>query len=309
MTQLGRSGNCEGVELASAASALSRRAFMRRAGGLVLGASLAQIPETLDARGLVGVAEAQTVTFVEDTFNGLLAFSTPGDDPYSRHQGVSAPRGGGVASGATRVLIASLDRYVHASVLGPYGGSVPASSGVAALLNDYALQASPLAPGPFPSQVARPRMGGEGGGVPAQRLRAAGEPARARSLPEPVRAAADGREGGCLPALGGGPGLGREHDARGLRRPPRLRDVPELVRAAVLRPARWAAVAPPGGLAQQPLRRPRRRPAGVQGLLPGTPQGAGLDGARRDRHRGGRRRAGGRQGARRTRARRARPRG
>jgi len=131
---------------------------MRRAGGLVLGASLAQIPETLDARGLVGVAEAQTVTLVEDTFNGLLAFSTPGDDPYSRHQGVSAPRGGGVASGATRVLIASLDRYVHASVLGPYGGSVPASSGVAALLNDYALQASPLAPGPFPSQFARLRM-------------------------------------------------------------------------------------------------------------------------------------------------------
>src|SRR3954466_15554456 len=111
MTRLGRPGNWEGAELASAPSALSRRAFMRRAGGLVLGASLAQIPETLDARGLGGVAEAQTVTFVEDTFNGLLAFSAPGDDPYSRHQGVSAPRGGGVASGAARGVVAGPGRY------------------------------------------------------------------------------------------------------------------------------------------------------------------------------------------------------
>src|SRR3954453_11827483 len=94
MTQWGRAGNCEGAELASAPSALSRRAFMRRAGGLVLGASLAQIPETLDARGLVGVAEAQTVTFVEDTFNGLLAFATPGD--------VLSPPGGLRAAGRRR---------------------------------------------------------------------------------------------------------------------------------------------------------------------------------------------------------------
>jgi hypothetical protein len=131
---------------------------MRRAGGLVLGAALADLPAVLGARRLVEAAEAQTANLVEDTFNGLLAFSSPGDDPYSRQQGVTAPRGGGVASGAARVLIASLDRYVHASVLGPYGGSVPASSGVAALLNDYAAQAGPLALGPFPSHFARLRM-------------------------------------------------------------------------------------------------------------------------------------------------------
>lgn len=137
---------------------LTRRVFVQRAGGLALGAALAQLPGALDGRGLVAVAEAQTASLVEDTFNGLLAFSTPGDDAYSRQQGVAVGRPGGVASGATPVLIASLDRYVHASVLGPYGASVPASSGVAALLNDYALQAAPLALGPFPSHFARLRM-------------------------------------------------------------------------------------------------------------------------------------------------------
>ena len=137
---------------------LSRRSFMQRAGGVALGAALAQLPWALDARGLLATAEAQSANLVEDTFNGLLAFSTPGSDAYSRHQGDSTARDGGVASGATRVLIANLDRYVHASTLGAYGASVPASSGVAALLNDYASQVNPLAAGPFPSHFARLRM-------------------------------------------------------------------------------------------------------------------------------------------------------
>lgn len=137
---------------------LTRRVFVQRAGGAVFGAALAGLPGALGERGLVGVAEAQSANLVEDTFNALLAFTTPGDDAYSRHQGVAAGRPGGVASGGSRVLMASLDRYVHASVLGPYGGTVPASGGVAALLNDYALQAGPLALGPFPSQLARLRM-------------------------------------------------------------------------------------------------------------------------------------------------------
>ncbi len=134
---------------------LSRRAFMERTGAVALGAALAQLPWALDVRGLLPVARAQTANLVEDTFNGLLAFTAPGSDEYSRHQGDSAQRDGGVASGANRVLIANLDRYVHASVLGAFGASVPASSGVAALLNHYAGQANPLATGPFPSHFAR----------------------------------------------------------------------------------------------------------------------------------------------------------
>jgi hypothetical protein len=137
---------------------LSRRAFMERAGAVALGAALAQLPGALDVRGLLPVAQAQSPSVVEDTFNGLVAFSTPGNDDYSRHQGESTARPGGVASGATRVLITNVDRYVRASVLGPFGVSVPASSGVAALINYYAEQANPLASGPFPSQFARLNM-------------------------------------------------------------------------------------------------------------------------------------------------------
>jgi hypothetical protein len=137
---------------------LSRRAFMERAGGVALGAALAQLPFALDARGLLPVARAQSANLVEDTFNALLAFTSPGNDEYSRHQGDATQRDGGVASGASRVLIANLDRYVHASVLGAFGESVPASSGVAALLNHYAAQANPLATGPFPSHFARLSM-------------------------------------------------------------------------------------------------------------------------------------------------------
>ena len=125
---------------------------------MALAAALAQLPVALDARGLLPVARAQSASLVEDTLNALVAFSTPGNDAYSLHQGDSAPRDGGVASGATHVLIANLDRYVHASVLGAFGAAVPASSGVAALLNHYAEQASPVAAGPFPSHFARLRM-------------------------------------------------------------------------------------------------------------------------------------------------------
>jgi hypothetical protein len=137
---------------------LSRRTFIERSTAVALGAALAQLPVALDARGLLPAAQAQSANLVEDTFNGLLAFSTPGNDAYSQHQGDSTGRDGGVASGAARILIANLDRYVRASTLGTFGASVPASSGVAALLNHYATETNPVAIGPFPSQFARLQM-------------------------------------------------------------------------------------------------------------------------------------------------------
>jgi hypothetical protein len=134
---------------------LSRRVLLERAGLAAAGAALAQLPWALDVKGLLAEASAQSSNLVEDTLNGLVAFVTPGSDDYSLHQGDWAPRAGGLAAGATPVLIANLDRYVRASALGTFGASVPASGGVAALLNDYATQADPLARGPFPSQFAR----------------------------------------------------------------------------------------------------------------------------------------------------------
>ncbi|HEX2232805.1 MAG TPA: hypothetical protein VHG69_05525 [Thermoleophilaceae bacterium] len=134
---------------------LSRRALMQRAGLATAGAALAQLPWALDAKGLLEEARAQSADLTEDTLNGLVAFVTPGDDPYSRQQGEATDRPGGIASGVTPVLIASLNRYVRASALGAFGGSVPAAAGVAALLNHYAVQASPVAIGPFVSHFAR----------------------------------------------------------------------------------------------------------------------------------------------------------
>ena len=136
---------------------LSRRGLIERAGLAAAGAALSQLPWALEVKGLVEDARAQTLNLTEDTLNALVAFVTPGDDAYSAHQGDAAARPGGIAAGATPVLIASLDRYVRASALGTFGASVPASAGVAALLNHYAVQANPVALGPFPTHFARLR--------------------------------------------------------------------------------------------------------------------------------------------------------
>ena len=44
-----------------------------------------------------------------DTFNGLLAFVLPGSDAWSLAQGVSTADPGGVDTGVTDVLIATID--------------------------------------------------------------------------------------------------------------------------------------------------------------------------------------------------------
>jgi hypothetical protein len=146
-----------GGERPSPSHGLSRRSLIERAGLAAAGAALAQLPWALEVKGLVEEARAQTANLTEDTLNGLVAFVTPGNDPYSAHQGDATDRPGGIGAGATPVLIANLDRYVRAAALGSFGASVPASGGVAALLNHYALQVNPVALGPFPTHFARLR--------------------------------------------------------------------------------------------------------------------------------------------------------
>ena len=136
---------------------VSRRAFLQRAG--TFGAALATIDLTglLDAHGLLGTeaAKAQTVDLTADTLSGLVAFVAPGDDPYSVAQGERAHGPGGIAAGAAGALAAGLDRYVPATTAGG-SASLPASGGVAMLLNQYAERVNPVATGGgFASPFAR----------------------------------------------------------------------------------------------------------------------------------------------------------
>jgi hypothetical protein len=134
---------------------LSRRTFMQRAG--LFGAALAtiDIAALLDAHGLLDEAHAQTADLTRDTLNGLVAFIMPGDDEYSVAQGEQADGPGGIAAGAVEALIHGLDHYVPVSSI-PGGNGVPASGGVAMLLNQYATRVNAAASGGgFASPFAR----------------------------------------------------------------------------------------------------------------------------------------------------------
>jgi hypothetical protein len=134
---------------------VSRRAFLQRAG--LFGAAFAgfDLAALLDKKGLLATAQAQSADLTVDTMSGLIAFVLPGNDPYSVAQGQKANGPGGIAAGGVQALIAGLDRYVPVTTLGG-NQSLPASGGVAALLNDYALRVNPVAAnGGFPSPFAR----------------------------------------------------------------------------------------------------------------------------------------------------------
>jgi hypothetical protein len=134
---------------------LSRRTFLAGAGATALAGLLGQLPSVLGERGLLGVAQAQSADVTEDTLSALIAFILPGDDEYSRAQGRPTTEPGGLAAGTLPVFIQNLDAFVPAAA-GPSTTTVPASGGVATLLNDFALQVDPGASsGPFLSPFAR----------------------------------------------------------------------------------------------------------------------------------------------------------
>ena len=137
------------------AGGVSRRAFLQRAG--LFGAAFAgfDLVALLDKKGLLATAQAQSADLTVDTLSGLVAFVVPGNDAYSVAQGEKANGPGGIAAGGVEALIAGLDRYVPVTTLGG-DQSLPASGGVATLLNDYALRVNPVAAGgAFPSSFAR----------------------------------------------------------------------------------------------------------------------------------------------------------
>ena len=133
---------------------ISRRSLLARGALAGLAATLAQIPGLLGERGLIGTALAQSGSLVEETLQGMIAFLAPGNDAYSKQQGQSTTRPGGVASNNVQAFISDLDHFVPASIFASQGLTVPASSGVAMLLNLYASQVNPAATGPFSSPFA-----------------------------------------------------------------------------------------------------------------------------------------------------------
>jgi hypothetical protein len=125
----------------------SRRAFIGSALCAGATAALLQAQPFLKARGWLDTAQAATADLAQDTFNGLLAFVLPGSDGYSIAQGVSTPDPGGVDTGATDILIATIDEST------PF---VPSFSvQLATILNGLALAVNPNPAGTFVSPFAR----------------------------------------------------------------------------------------------------------------------------------------------------------
>ena len=96
-------------------SGISRRAFLERAGLTGAAAILAQIPGFLAKQGWLEAALAAENDLTRDTLNGLVAFVVPGPDAYSKAQGQSSKRPGGIQAGTTPALIELLDRFVGTS--------------------------------------------------------------------------------------------------------------------------------------------------------------------------------------------------
>jgi len=117
---------------------------------------VAQLPGLLDARGLLATAAAQSADLTEDTLSGLVAFILPGSDPYSTAQGASFNGPGGIAAGTVPLLTYVLDHIVPVGTVIAGDTTLPASGGVATLLNAYATRVNPVAAGGgFPSPFSR----------------------------------------------------------------------------------------------------------------------------------------------------------
>ncbi|WP_241384512.1 twin-arginine translocation signal domain-containing protein [Rhodococcus sp. CH91] len=99
---------------------------------------------------------------IRDTINGVLAFVAPGDDPYSRQQGVWTDRPGGATPGAAASLERTLDQAAPWPLFGPAAGNLPGAAAVALLLNTFAVTADVRsATGPFSAPFANLSQAGK----------------------------------------------------------------------------------------------------------------------------------------------------
>src|SRR5919109_4020497 len=104
----------------------NRRTFLWRTGSLGAAATVALYPSIAHAAGaldplLDDIAAPALKMLARDTIAGLVAFQVPGGDKYSKTQGVTSTRPGGIDAKATDVFLIDLDgflpvpdTYVHA---------------------------------------------------------------------------------------------------------------------------------------------------------------------------------------------------
>ena len=133
----------------------TRRDLIERGGLLGLGAALSGLPGFLASKGWLEDAFAQSDGGVEETLSALVAFILPGSDEFSVAQGEKTNEPGGVAAGTVPVFIRNLDAFVPVAVPGFETTTLPASNGVAFLLNRYALEVNAGGSGPFTQPFAR----------------------------------------------------------------------------------------------------------------------------------------------------------
>lgn len=113
----------------------TRRRFLAGMAGTA--AALMGITALFSAEAIARPAAAAPP--VRDTICGILAFVVPGNDPYSRHQGVSTDRVGGATEDAAASLEHTFDHASPVPLLGRAGGNLPGAAAVAALVNMYAV--------------------------------------------------------------------------------------------------------------------------------------------------------------------------
>lgn len=124
---------------------LSRRALLLAGGAGTAGAAL---PARTAALGYVELDPTL------DAVNALVAFVLPGNDAYSRQQGVTSTQPGGLATGAAPEIVRLANRLMSITVPGAQV-PVPASPLILGMVNAFALQVAPLAVGPFVTPFAR----------------------------------------------------------------------------------------------------------------------------------------------------------
>lgn len=98
--------------------------------------------------------QAMAASFLDATFDGLAAFTVPGNDQYSKRQGVWTDRPGGVDARAGRVVQETLDSAIPI-VIGKGVLPAPGALGLALLMESLALHVNPASIiGPFSSPFA-----------------------------------------------------------------------------------------------------------------------------------------------------------